>query len=127
VHNKIEHKNIVAYGGFKKSISGYTRNRMQNPTIKLANSCCSVCSEIILGKMQVYSTMADYNTQLFTALLAILNICFRLKNHSYTPDLAFAVRSSGLFNNTVIRLDKGITTLVSLEVPRSNEQLCTAL
>jgi hypothetical protein len=22
------------YGGFKKSISGYTRNRMQNPTIK---------------------------------------------------------------------------------------------
>jgi hypothetical protein len=34
VHNKIEHRNIVAYGGFKKSISGYTRNRMQNPTIK---------------------------------------------------------------------------------------------
>jgi hypothetical protein len=32
--DKIEHKNIVAYGGFKKSISGYTRNRMQNPTIK---------------------------------------------------------------------------------------------
>jgi hypothetical protein len=29
----IEHRNIVAYGGFKKSISGYTRNRMQNPTI----------------------------------------------------------------------------------------------
>jgi hypothetical protein len=29
----MEHKNIVAYGGFKKSISGYTRNRMQNPTI----------------------------------------------------------------------------------------------
>jgi hypothetical protein len=26
---------IVAYGGFKESISGYTRNRMQNPTIKL--------------------------------------------------------------------------------------------
>jgi hypothetical protein len=36
VQNKIERKNIVAYGGFKKSISGYTRNRMQNPTIKLA-------------------------------------------------------------------------------------------
>jgi hypothetical protein len=35
VHNKIEHKYIVAYGGFKKSISGYTRDRMQNPTIKL--------------------------------------------------------------------------------------------
>jgi hypothetical protein len=26
---------LVAYGGFKKTISGYTRNRMQNPTIKL--------------------------------------------------------------------------------------------
>jgi hypothetical protein len=37
VHNKIEHRNIVAYGGFKKSISGYTRNRMQNPTIKFVN------------------------------------------------------------------------------------------
>jgi hypothetical protein len=34
---KIEHRNIVAYGGFKKSISGYTRNRMQNPTIKRFN------------------------------------------------------------------------------------------
>jgi hypothetical protein len=34
VHNKIEHRNIVAYGGFKNNISGYTRNRMQNPTIK---------------------------------------------------------------------------------------------
>jgi hypothetical protein len=35
VQNKIEHRNIVAYGGIKKNISGYTRNRMQNPTIKI--------------------------------------------------------------------------------------------
>jgi hypothetical protein len=27
------------YGGFKKSISGYTRNRMQNPTIKFDRAC----------------------------------------------------------------------------------------
>jgi hypothetical protein len=30
----IKTKNIVAYGGFKKNISEYTRNRMLNPTIK---------------------------------------------------------------------------------------------
>jgi hypothetical protein len=29
-----KHKNIVVYGGFKKSISGYTHNRMQIATIK---------------------------------------------------------------------------------------------
>jgi hypothetical protein len=35
VHNKIDHeKHLFAYGGFNKSISGYTRNRMHNPTIK---------------------------------------------------------------------------------------------
>jgi hypothetical protein len=38
--HKIEHRNIVAYGGFKKSISGYTRNRMQNPTIKSVEYIC---------------------------------------------------------------------------------------
>jgi hypothetical protein len=38
VDNKIEDRNIVAYGGFKKSISGYTCNRMQNPTIKFLNA-----------------------------------------------------------------------------------------
>jgi hypothetical protein len=38
VHNKIEYKNIVAYGSFKRSISRYTRNRMHNPTIKFVNA-----------------------------------------------------------------------------------------
>jgi hypothetical protein len=38
--NKIEHRNTVAYGGFKKSISGYTRNRLQNPTIKTEIFSC---------------------------------------------------------------------------------------
>jgi hypothetical protein len=33
-HLQVKCKNTAAYGGFKKSISGYTHNRMQNPTIK---------------------------------------------------------------------------------------------
>jgi hypothetical protein len=42
---------IVHYGGFKKSISGYTRNRMQNPTIKSSKfttrKICCECQNLL--------------------------------------------------------------------------------
>jgi hypothetical protein len=40
----IEQRNTVAYGGFKKSISGYTRNRVQNPTVKIIELVTGISS-----------------------------------------------------------------------------------
>jgi hypothetical protein len=45
---QIENRNIVAYGGFKEGVSGYTRNRMQNTTIKMANLPC------VLGYLELF-------------------------------------------------------------------------